>query len=101
VSSPFMTPGAGPVRTQVERRAAVVVLWLSQLPRFLPAAVLAVVFVLGLVLPGVVGAVLLLACVALLAVLSYLAWPSTPTAGRPMRLLVMVAIAIFAVSKLV
>lgn len=100
MSSPFMTPGAGPVRAWVERRAAVVVLWLSQQPRFLPAGVVAVVFVLGLVLPGAVGAVLLLACLALLAVLSYLAWPSTPASGRPMRLLVMVAIAIFAVSKL-
>jgi uncharacterized membrane protein len=100
VSAPFMTPGAGPVRTRVERRAAVIVLWLSQQPRFLPAAVVAVVFVLGLVLPGVAGAVLLLLCLALLAVLSYLAWPSTPASGRPVRLLVMVAIAIFIVSKL-
>jgi hypothetical protein len=96
-----MTPGAGRVRTQVERRAAVVVLWLSQQPRFLPAALVAVAFVLGLVLPGVVGAVLLLACLALLVVLSYLAWPSTPAGGRPVRLLVMVAIAVFAISKLV
>ena len=100
MSAPFMTPGAGPVRTRVERRAAVVVLWLSQQPRFLPAAIVAVVFVLGLVLPGIVGAVLLLACLALLAVLSYLAWPSTPAGGRPVRLLVMIAVLIFAVSKL-
>jgi hypothetical protein len=101
VSSPFLTPGAGPVRAKVERKAAVVVLWLSHLPRFAPAGVVAVVFLLGLLLPGVVGAVLLLACLGLLGLLSYLAWPSTPATGRPVRLLVMVAIAVFAASKLV
>jgi hypothetical protein len=100
VSSPFLTPGAGPVRAKLERRAAVVVLWLAHLPRFLPAAIVGVVFLLGLVLPGVAGAVLLLACLVLLALLTYLAWPSTPAGGRPVRLVVLVAVVIFAVSKL-
>ena len=90
MSAPFLTPGAGPVRTRVERRAAVVVLWLSQQPRLLPAAIVAVVFVLGLVLPGVAGAVLLTLCLALLAVLTATS-PGRPRrrAGRPVRLLVM------------
>jgi hypothetical protein len=95
-----MTPGAGSVRQRVERSSAVVVLWLAHLPRALPAVVVGVAFLLGLVLPGIAGAVLLLLCLAVLGLLTYLAWPSTPAQARPVRVVVMAALIVILVLKL-
>jgi hypothetical protein len=99
--SPFMTPGAGPVRTRIERRAAVVIVWLAHLPRLLPPLVVVLVFGGGLVLPGVVGAVLLLLTATVLGLLSYLAWPSVPARLRLARLVILAGVVAFAVYKLV
>lgn len=99
--SPFMTPGAGPVRTRIERRAAVVIVWLAHLPRLLPPLVVVLVFGGGLVLPGVFGAVLLLLIAAVLGLLSYLAWPSVPARLRLARLVILAGVVAFAVYKLV
>jgi hypothetical protein len=98
--SPFMTPDAGPVRSGIERRAALVVVWLAHLPRWLPPLVVFLVFGGGLVLPGVVGAVLLLLTVAVMGLLSYLAWPSVTPPLRLARLVILLAVVVFAVSKL-
>jgi hypothetical protein len=98
--SPFMTPDAGPVRARIERRAALVVIWLAHVPRALPPLAVVVVFFTGLLLPGIAGAVLLLVTVAVMALLSYLAWPSVPAQLRVIRLIILLAIFGFALSKL-
>jgi hypothetical protein len=98
--SPFMTPDAGPVRARIERRSALVVIWLAHVPRLVPPLVVVVVFFAGLVLPGVTGAVLLLVTVAMMGMLSYLAWPSVPAQLRVFRLVVLLALFGFALTKL-
>lgn len=74
-------------RTEIERRSAVVLVVLSQRPKWL----------LGLVAAGLLAGVVLgtpaiaapctVVLVAVLAWLSYLSWPITPPAARGMRLL--------------
>ena len=57
-------------------------LYLSQLPRWVPGTVLAAAFVAGLAMKGWAGAVLLCAVAAALGWLAYLSWPHLPRAGR-------------------
>jgi hypothetical protein len=95
-----MTPDAGPVRALVERRSALVVIWLAHVPRAIPPLAIVVVFLTGLVLPGVAGAVLLLVTVVAMGLLSYLAWPSVPARLRMIRLAILLAMLGFALSKL-
>jgi len=56
--------------------------------------------VLGLFLPGTIGAVLLYGVVAALAALLSLTWAITPPAVRIFRLLVLAALAAIATAKL-
>jgi hypothetical protein len=97
---PFHTPGAGPTRTAVERRASTFVVWLAVMPRAIPFVAVAIVMLLGLFLPGVAGAVLLLVVVTLMGLLSYLAWPAAAPQTRALRLLVLAVVVAFAVVKL-
>jgi uncharacterized membrane protein len=97
---PFMTPGAGPLRGSLERRSATVVVWLAHQPRLLPPVVIGVVFIAGLVLPGVAGAAVLLVVAAVMGLISYLSWPSVPSGLRSMRLLILALVVAFAVFKL-
>jgi hypothetical protein len=98
--SPFMTPDAGPVRARIERRSARVVVWLAHVPRLVPPLVVFVIFFAGLVLPGVAGAALLLVTVVVMGLLSYLAWPSVPPPLRVFRLVILLAVFGFALTKL-
>ena len=85
-TAPFMTPGAGPVRARIEKRCAASWCGCRTLPRVRPAgrrrrAVLRA----ACSSPGVIGCVLLLLVVALMSLLTYLAWPSRDAraAGGP------------------
>jgi hypothetical protein len=98
--SPFMTPNAGPVRARIERRSALIVVWLAHVPRLVPPLVVFVVFFTGLVLPGVAGGVLLLVTAVVMGLLSYLAWPSVPAQLRVFRLIILLAVVGFALYKL-
>jgi hypothetical protein len=100
-SSPFLTPGAGPVRAAVERRMATVVVWLAHLPRLVPMVVLIAVFLTGAFAGGVLGGVLLLLVAALMGLISYLTWPSVPPVFRTFRLLILAGVVAFAVSKII
>jgi hypothetical protein len=72
----------------------------SRLVTLLVAVVAGVVFLTGLLMSGAVGAVLLLAVAAFLAVLSAAAWPRIPSRGRGVRVLVVVAVLVIAMLKL-
>lgn len=80
-------------RRTVEQRSAPVLMRLTALPRWLPAAVMGVLLVGGLLLGGWAGAVLLLALAAYVGWLGYLSWPLATTGGRVLRLLVVLVLA--------
>jgi len=58
------------------------ILYLGQLPRWLPGAVLAALFVAGLAVGGWAGAIALCAVAAFLGWLAYLSWPRLAGPGR-------------------
>ncbi len=99
-SAPFMTPGAGPVRARVEKVSSTFIVWLSRLPRVVPPVIVGVLFFGGVLISGVIGFVMVLLIVALLSLLTFLSWPSVPTGARVLRVTVLVAITIFAVTRL-
>ncbi|CAL9411148.1 hypothetical protein SUDANB121_01672 [Nocardiopsis dassonvillei] len=94
------TPGAGPVRRAVERRSAVPLVWLHRSPRWLTPLLLGVLFVAGLLAPGLAGALCLLPVALFLAWLAFLAWPSLDSRQRAPRVLVVAVIAVLAVARL-
>ena len=85
-SRPFLTPGASPLRRAVERRSAVALVFLSKLPRALPALAVLAILAGGIALPGWAGVVCLLLATAVLGWLLFLSWPSLPPPGRVLRL---------------
>jgi uncharacterized protein DUF6703 len=65
------------------------------------AIVVGAVFIAGLFVHGRVGGALLLVTVAILIGLTRLTWPLVRPQGRPLRLIVIAAVAILAVVKLI
>ncbi|BEP15198.1 hypothetical protein acdb102_35090 [Acidothermaceae bacterium B102] len=100
MSAPFLTPGAGRLRTTVERRSAPVVVWLAYLPRLLPIAVFAALFLLAAFVGGVFSGLILLLIAAVMGLISYLSWPSVPPVLRAVRLVVLIGVIAFALSRL-
>ncbi|MFL1382420.1 MULTISPECIES: DUF6703 family protein [unclassified Nocardiopsis] len=96
---PLYTPGAGPVRRAVERRSAVPLLWLHRAPRWLSPLLLGVLFVAGLLAPGLVGGLCLLPVALFLAWLAYLTWPTLEPRQRAPRALVVGVIGVLAVAR--
>jgi hypothetical protein len=84
-------------RRKLEQQAGPVVVLVSRMPRFVPFLVVAVLLVAGLVLKGVVGAVLLLVLAALLGVLLALSWPALQPGPRALRLFVVALVVLRAV----
>ncbi|MDE3720108.1 hypothetical protein PWG71_01810 [Nocardiopsis sp. N85] len=93
------TPGAGPLRRAVERRSAVPLVWLHRAPRWFSPLILGVLFVTGLLAPGVAGALCLTPVALFLAWLAYLAWPGMDPRRRVPRVLVVVVITVLAVAR--
>jgi len=73
----------------------------SRVANLLIAGAAGVVFIAGLLIRGVVGAVLLLAVAGLLVVLSSAAWPAVHARGRRVRVLIVAVVVAIAVIKLV
>ena len=73
-----------PARRSLERSSATLLLYLRQLPRWLPPLVLAALLVTGLAVP-VWGAVALLVVAAFLSWLAALSWPALSSQGRLLR----------------
>jgi hypothetical protein len=96
----LFTPGASPARRTFERRSAPGLLWLHQLPAWLPPMLAAALLVTGLAVPGIAGAVALCTVAAGLAWLAALSWPRLSPAGRALRVGVVVAILAFAAARL-
>jgi hypothetical protein len=76
-----------PPRPAAQRLNAVPLVYLRQLPSWLPPLVLAALFVTGLAVRGWGGAVALGAVAAFLIWLAYLSWPGLGARGRLGRVL--------------
>lgn len=88
-------------RRRVETAAGPLVVVLARLPRIVPFLVVMALLLAGLFLQGVVGALLLLALTAGLAVLLALAWPALEPGARLLRLAVVALIGVRALSFLI
>lgn len=96
-----MTPkDVDPVRHTVERRGAVWLLYLARFPKWAIAALVAALFLAGVLAPGVPGAVAAAVLAALLVGLAYVTWPAVSASGRVMRVLVIAALLALAAGKL-
>jgi hypothetical protein len=84
----LFTPNASAARQATERRSARALLYLHQLPRWVPPVVLALLLVVGLAVKGPAGAVALCAVAVVLGWLAALSWPRLTSGGRAGRLLV-------------
>jgi hypothetical protein len=79
------TPGATGTRRRIEQASARPLVLLHQLPVWLPPILVAVLLVVGLAVPGPVGAIALLLVAAFLSWLAALSWPQTKGSGRLVR----------------
>lgn len=80
------TQGAGDARRRVERSSARPLVLLHQLPVWFPPVIVAVLLVIGLAVPGWLGAAALVIVAAFLGWLAALSWPATALGGRLLRL---------------
>jgi hypothetical protein len=88
-------------RSAIEKRSAVLMLYLRRQPRWLIAVVVAGVLVGGLFASGAVSAALLIAIAAIVTWLAYLSWPRTEPPARIARCVVVLALVALAVLRLV
>ncbi|HET9896372.1 MAG TPA: DUF6703 family protein [Streptosporangiaceae bacterium] len=95
----LFTPGASPSRETLEQRSATWLLWLHQLPPWLPPVLAVGLLVLGLALPGWAGGGALFGLAAVLAWLAALSWPRLSAQGRLLRVAVVGCVMIGAVIR--
>ncbi|MBE3001648.1 hypothetical protein IDM40_23560 [Nocardiopsis sp. HNM0947] len=90
----------GRLRGAVERRSAVSLLWLHQLPAWVTPLVLGLLFIGGLMFPiGPVGAVFLAAVGLFLGWLAYLTWPSLTGQQKAPRVLMVIVVLVLATAR--
>jgi hypothetical protein len=75
-------PGSSGIRQSVERRSSVHLVYLRQLPAWIPPIVLAALLVAGLAVRGWIGAAALCVVAAFIGWLGYLSWPALSPPGR-------------------
>jgi hypothetical protein len=85
------TPDASPARQTAERRSAKPLLYLHQLPAWVPPLVLVVFLIAGLAVRGPAGAVALCIVAAVLAWLAAISWPRLSSGGRLGRIVAVAA----------
>lgn len=98
---PFLTPGGSPFRHAVERRSAVVAVFLHRLPRALPGLIVIGLLAAGLLAPPLASGIVLLVVAALLAWLVFLSWPAIKPPAKLIRLLVIAMVIGYALDRLV
>jgi hypothetical protein len=81
------TPGAAPGRRSVEQASAAPLVFLHQLPVWLPPLLTVALLIAGLAVRGPIGAVALCLLACLLAWLAFASWPSLGSRGRLGRVL--------------
>jgi len=93
------TPGASAGRQAVERRSAALLVYLHQLPRWLPAVALAVLLIAGLAVRGVGGGIALIGVALVLAWLAVISWPRLSAQGRLLRAVVIGGVLVLAIIR--
>ena len=88
----LLTPDASPSRQSLEHRSATWLLWLHQLPAWLPPVLAAALLVTGLAVRGWGGAAALCGLGVLLAWLAAISWPRLSPAGRGGRVVIIAII---------
>ncbi len=84
----LFTPGASPARQTVERRSATWLLWLHQLPAWLPPVLAVVLLVAGLAIGGPGGGIALGGLAVMLGWLASISWPRLSAQSRLLRVVV-------------
>ena len=79
------TAGAGSTRSAMERSSATPLVFLHQLPRWLPPLVMLALLITGFAVPGWIGATALALVALFLGWLGYLSWPALTARGRLLR----------------
>ncbi len=95
----LFTPDASSSRKGLEQRSATSLLWLHQLPTWLPPVLAAGLLVLGLALSGWAGGAALAGLAAVLAWLAALSWPRLSVQGRLLRFAVVGCVLVAAVAR--
>jgi hypothetical protein len=95
------TPGASAGRRAVERRSAALLVYLHQLPRWVPPVVLGALLITGLAVPGIGGGIALIAVALMLAWLAVVSWPSLSPGARAVRTLAIALVIAAAVAQVV
>ena len=96
---PFLTPGGSPFRQAVERRSALVLVFLRGLPRAVPGLMVVGLLVAALLAPPVASAIALIVVALLLVWLTFLSWPAVPPQGRAVRLVVVAIVVAYAIAR--
>ncbi|CAA9277547.1 MAG: hypothetical protein AVDCRST_MAG41-3350 [uncultured Corynebacteriales bacterium] len=91
---------ATPLRRTVEKHSVGPLTWLASRPKWVPFGIVLVLLLGGLFLPVPVAAVLLAALVLFLGWLTYLGWPKLDSAGRLVRLAMLVLVLYVLVQRL-
>jgi uncharacterized protein DUF6703 len=91
------TPDAGDTRRRVEQSSARPLVWLHQQPVWFAPVVVAALLIVGLAVPGWLGAVALVLVAAFLGWLASLSWPRVGTSGRLLRLAAVAAVLVVAI----
>jgi hypothetical protein len=81
------TPGASAGRQAIERRSAALLVYLHQLPRWIPPVVLGALLITGLAVHGIGGGIALVGVALVLVWLAVVSWPSLSPSGRVVRTL--------------
>jgi hypothetical protein len=95
----LFTPDAAPARASLEQRSATPLLWLHQLPRWLPPVLAFALLVTGLALSGWGGAAALGGLALMLGWLALLSWPRLSAQARLLRLAAVAAVLVVAVVR--
>jgi hypothetical protein len=93
----LFTPGASSSRQSLEHRSATWLLWLHQLPRWLPPVLAAGLLVAGMAMRGVGGAIAFAGLAVVLGWLAAISWPRLEAQGRLLRIIVIGAVLAVAV----
>jgi hypothetical protein len=81
----------------MEQSSARPLVWLHQQPVWLPPVVVAVLLIIGLAVPGWLGALALVLVAAFLGWLASVSWPRVGTGGRLLRLAAVAGVLVVAI----
>ena len=91
------TPGAGKTRSSLERSSARPLVFLHQLPGWLPPLAMLALLIAGFALPGWIGATALALVAVVLGWLGYVSWPALAARGRLLRVAAVACVVALAV----